>query len=66
MASLVLPSNFAYVSFAASSTAILTFWQSIVVSKARKAAGIKYPTMMVDEERANKDPKAKKFNCAQR
>lgn len=37
------PGEFSWVLAVATSTGFLTFWQSILVSNARKRAGIKYP-----------------------
>lgn len=44
----------------------ITFWQSILVSGARKAAKIQYPQMYATKEEENKSKEAKKFNCTQR
>lgn len=38
-----LSSDFRYVLAVAVSTGFLSFWQSLKVSSARKAAGVKYP-----------------------
>ncbi|KAJ9093927.1 hypothetical protein QFC19_008161 [Naganishia cerealis] len=66
MASFVLPTNYAYVALVASGTMWLNFFQMETVSFARKAAGVKYPNYMADNNLAEKDPKAYKFNCCQR
>ncbi|KAI5453449.1 hypothetical protein NCC49_005926 [Naganishia albida] len=66
MASLVLPSNYAYVALAAAGTLWLNIFQVMTVSKARKAAGLKYPIYMAENSVAEKDPKAYRFNCTQR
>ncbi|KAJ9100505.1 hypothetical protein QFC21_003544 [Naganishia friedmannii] len=66
MASLVLPSNYAYVALAAAGTLWLNIYQIMTVSKARKAAGLKYPIYMAENSVAEKDPKAYRFNCCQR
>ncbi|GAA6060976.1 hypothetical protein JCM10212_006558 [Sporobolomyces blumeae] len=44
---------------------LLTF-QSINVSKARKAANVQYPAPYADQSVAERDQKAKVFNCTQR
>ncbi|KAJ9113504.1 hypothetical protein QFC20_001855 [Naganishia adeliensis] len=66
MASLVLPTNYAYVALTAAGTLWLNLYQVLTVSKARKAAGLKYPIYMAENSVAEKDPKAYKFNCCQR
>ncbi|KAJ9122272.1 hypothetical protein QFC22_001692 [Naganishia vaughanmartiniae] len=66
MASLVLPSNYAFVALVAAGSMFLNVFQSFTVSKARKAAGVKYPIYMAENSVAEKDPKAYRFNCCQR
>lgn len=41
-------------------------WQSIRVGKARKMAGVNYPTMLVSEADAKADKKKHIYNCVQR
>lgn len=60
------PTNYGYVLAVASSTGLLNMWHSVLVSGARKAAGIKYPALYASNELAEKDVKANKFNCTQR
>ncbi|KAF9056573.1 hypothetical protein BJ165DRAFT_1522474 [Panaeolus papilionaceus] len=61
-----LPANIEYVGAALLSTSILLFGQNIVVSRYRKAAGIKYPQMYAEKAEADASPAAYQFNCAQR
>lgn len=63
---LTLPQGYGYVALAAVSTTFLTIFQSVLVSKARKTSGVKYPTMLVDEKEAKADPKKQQYNCTQR
>lgn len=49
---LALPTQFPYVALVGSLTPFLTIWQTMVVSKARKEAGVMYPTYMVEEKEA--------------
>lgn len=44
----------------------MTFWQTILVSSARKAAKIKYPQVYATKEEEATNVAARKFNCAQR
>ncbi|KAM0755753.1 MAPEG-domain-containing protein [Meredithblackwellia eburnea MCA 4105] len=60
------PQNFGYVVLVGAAMPFLTTWMSLKVSKARKLAQIKYPNCYASHEQAEKDPLAKKFNCAQR
>ncbi|GAA5870452.1 hypothetical protein JCM1840_004727 [Sporobolomyces johnsonii] len=62
-----LPADYAYVVAVAvpGVISLLTF-QSINVSKARKAANVDYPAEYAEASVAERDIKAKKFNCAQR
>ncbi|UZJ55077.1 hypothetical protein CBS101457_004397 [Exobasidium rhododendri] len=61
-----LPVGYPWVIAAATGTIFLNIWQSLLVSAARKKAGIKYPQVYAtkEEEASNKD--AKIFNCVQR
>lgn len=45
-----VPGDFSYVLAVASAVGPLTFWQSLLCSKARKQAGIKYPAPYASEE----------------
>ncbi|PPQ71129.1 hypothetical protein CVT24_009865, partial [Panaeolus cyanescens] len=55
-----------YVGAALLSTAVLLFGQNVVVSRYRKAAGIKYPQMYAEKAEADASQAAYRFNCAQR
>ncbi|KAI1316782.1 MAPEG family protein [Xylariaceae sp. FL0255] len=61
-----IPEGYGYILAAATSTALLHTYHLVLTSSARKASGIKYPTPYATEEQAAKDPKAYKFNVAQR
>ncbi|KAK4459761.1 hypothetical protein QBC42DRAFT_273709 [Cladorrhinum samala] len=63
---ITLPAEYGYVLTAASSTFFVNFLHFILTARARKASGIQYPTSFASAEQAEKDPKAFKFNCAQR
>ncbi|KAJ7701795.1 membrane-associated proteins in eicosanoid and glutathione metabolism [Mycena rosella] len=63
---LIVPAGFAYLAPAFVSTAFLLLGQTIVVSRARGAAGIPYPTLYADKAEMAASPAAVKFNCAQR
>ncbi|KAK3994751.1 hypothetical protein QBC44DRAFT_321974 [Cladorrhinum sp. PSN332] len=64
--SITLPAEYSYVLFAASTTFFVNTLHGFLTGRARKASGIKYPTSFASTELAEKDPKAFKFNCAQR
>ena len=63
---ITLPTEYGYVLFAASTTFFVNTLHSFLTSRARKAAGIKYPTSYASVELAEKDHNAYLFNCAQR
>ncbi|GAA5906177.1 hypothetical protein JCM8208_000654 [Rhodotorula glutinis] len=65
--SAVLPADYAYV-VAVGTVGVYSVLQyaTIKVSAARKAAGIKYPAPYAENAVAERDLKAKIFNCAQR
>lgn len=63
---LAVPKDFGFVLVAVAGSYALTFWQSVRVSSARKAAGVPYPYLMADKAVADAEPKANIFNCAQR
>lgn len=50
----------------AASSLLLNIYHMMLTSRARKGAGIAYPNAYASAEQAEKDPKAFKFNCAQR
>ncbi|KAK4169164.1 hypothetical protein QBC43DRAFT_86076 [Cladorrhinum sp. PSN259] len=62
----VLPAEYGYVLFAASTTFFVNTLHGFLTGKARRASGIKYPTSFASTEQAEKDVAAFKFNCAQR
>ncbi|KAF9527742.1 hypothetical protein CPB83DRAFT_855550 [Crepidotus variabilis] len=61
-----VPDGLPWVGGALVSSAWLLLFQSLVVSKHRGRAGIKYPQAYADKEEQEKSPAALKFNCAQR
>ncbi|TNY19866.1 membrane-associated proteins in eicosanoid and glutathione metabolism [Rhodotorula diobovata] len=65
--SAVLPADYPYV-VAVGTVGVYSVLQyaSINVSKARKAAGVKYPAPYAENAVAERDAKARIFNCAQR
>ncbi|CAE6522686.1 unnamed protein product [Rhizoctonia solani] len=63
---ITIPDNYGYVALAAISTGFLTAFQTTIVSKARKTAGIEYPRLYAEKEEQDKSIDALKFNCAQR
>ncbi|GJE87311.1 membrane-associated proteins in eicosanoid and glutathione metabolism [Phanerochaete sordida] len=64
--SIVLPEGFQYTTAAVVSTFWLTFYQTIRVSRARKAAKIDYPQAYAEKAEAAASKEAQIFNCAQR
>ncbi|KAJ8702303.1 hypothetical protein PTI98_001033 [Pleurotus ostreatus] len=63
---ITLPENFEYVTAGLVSTVWVLLYQTMTVSKHRKAAGVKYPQAYADKAEAEASLAAKKFNCAQR
>ncbi|KAM7207543.1 hypothetical protein V8F20_002021 [Naviculisporaceae sp. PSN 640] len=63
---IVLPSDYGYVLLAAASSCLVNTLHSSLTSKARKESGVGYPAAYAANDVAEKDPKAFKFNCAQR
>ncbi|KAI8627766.1 membrane-associated proteins in eicosanoid and glutathione metabolism [Xylariaceae sp. FL1651] len=61
-----VPQEYGYVLLIATSTLFINSYHKFLSSRARKASGIKYPTPYATQEQADKDPKAYKFNLAQR
>lgn len=61
--SLQLPSEYGWTLLAATSTFFVNNYIVMLVSRSRKAAGIKYPNHYATPEQADKDPNAFKFNC---
>ncbi|KAK2072535.1 hypothetical protein P8C59_006883 [Phyllachora maydis] len=66
MAIITLAGDYGYVLLAVSSTYFVNFYHSLLTATARKGAGVQYPNAYASDELAAKDPKAFKFNCAQR
>ncbi|EGO29224.1 hypothetical protein SERLADRAFT_365244 [Serpula lacrymans var. lacrymans S7.9] len=66
MASIALPQGFGHVTTAIVSSTWLLVWQTILVGRFRRRAGIDYPQLYAEtaEMKASKD--ATLFNCAQR
>jgi glutathione S-transferase len=58
--------EYGYVLAAITSTVFVNMFHTYNTSMARKAAKVDYPATYASEERAAKDPKAYRFNCAQR
>ncbi|SGY77574.1 BQ5605_C005g03672 [Microbotryum silenes-dioicae] len=63
---LLIPNDFKYVIAVGACTGLLNVYQSVLVSKARKLAGIKYPALYASNEEAERNAAAKAFNCTQR
>ncbi|KZT62847.1 membrane-associated proteins in eicosanoid and glutathione metabolism [Calocera cornea HHB12733] len=63
---LVVPDHYGWTALAAASTMYLCLYQTINVSGARTASGIKYPQLYAEKAEAEKSLAAMKFNCAQR
>ncbi|KAB5596314.1 hypothetical protein CTheo_299 [Ceratobasidium theobromae] len=63
---ITVPENYGYVVLAAISTGFLTAFQTTLVSRGRKKAGIAYPQLYAEKAEAQKSFDAMKFNCAQR
>ncbi|OXC81754.1 glutathione S-transferase [Cryptococcus neoformans] len=66
MTAITLPPAFPVVGFPLFAVFILNTWQQVLVSKARKESGVKYPTLYAPEAEAAADAKKMKFNCCQR
>ncbi|KAI1849494.1 hypothetical protein JX265_012745 [Neoarthrinium moseri] len=64
--SLQLPSEYGYVLTVASASFFVNTYHFVLSARARTGSGLKYPIPYATEEQAAKDPKAFKFNCAQR
>ncbi|KAI1468945.1 membrane-associated proteins in eicosanoid and glutathione metabolism [Daldinia caldariorum] len=63
---LQVPSEYGYVLTVAASSLFVNTYHFILSAKARKNSGLTYPIPYASQEQAAKDPKAYKFNCAQR
>ncbi|WWC58041.1 uncharacterized protein I303_100576 [Kwoniella dejecticola CBS 10117] len=66
MSSFTLPPAFPIVGLPLVGAFALNAFQQTRVMSARKAAGVKYPTLYVSEAEANADPKKMIYNCTQR
>ncbi|KAH9940663.1 hypothetical protein B0H21DRAFT_754317 [Amylocystis lapponica] len=66
MPTLQVPAGYSLVLASAAATAFLTTWQGIVVSKARRKAGIPYPQGYAERSEMAASKDAVVFNCAQR
>jgi len=66
MSGIVLPAEYALVGASIVVTGYLTFWQGLKASRARKAAGVKYPQMYAEKAEAEASAAARVFNCTQR
>ncbi|KAI1164369.1 MAPEG family protein [Nemania serpens] len=63
---LEVPKQYGYVLAVATSTIFINTYHKSLTYSARKASGIQYPTSYATQEQADRDPKAYKFNSAQR
>ncbi|KAI1349508.1 hypothetical protein F5Y01DRAFT_288889 [Xylaria sp. FL0043] len=63
---LEVPKEYGYVLAVAASTMFINTTHKTISSMARKASGIPYPISYATKEEAEKNPKAYKFNLAQR
>ncbi|KGB77229.1 glutathione S-transferase [Cryptococcus deuterogattii 99/473] len=66
MSAITLPAAFPVVGIPLFATFALNTYQQILVSKARKESGVKYPTLYAPEAEAAVDARKMKFNCCQR
>ncbi|KIJ21950.1 hypothetical protein PAXINDRAFT_165282 [Paxillus involutus ATCC 200175] len=63
---IVLPNGFGYVPASLVSLGWLLVWQSFLVGRARKRAGIAYPQLYAEQAQVKASPEALRFNCTQR
>ncbi|KAI0407526.1 MAPEG family protein [Xylaria palmicola] len=61
-----VPKEYGYVLAVATSTIFVNTYHKLITSSTRRASGIAYPTPYATKEQADRDPKAFKFNLAQR
>ncbi|KAL0563230.1 hypothetical protein V5O48_018844 [Marasmius crinis-equi] len=61
-----IPEGLPLVGASVMSTVILLFYQTFVVSAARRAAKIDYPQVYAEKAQEDASIEAKRFNCAQR
>ncbi|KAG9314191.1 hypothetical protein JVU11DRAFT_4977 [Chiua virens] len=63
---IILPNGFGYVPASFVSLGWLLVWQTILVGRARKRAGITYPQLYAEVAETKANPAAMEFNCTQR
>ncbi|KAK3940698.1 microsomal glutathione S-transferase 3 [Diplogelasinospora grovesii] len=63
---ITVPNEYSYVLVAVTSTFFVNTFHGLLTSRHRKASGVAYPAPYATAEEAAKNPKAYKFNCAQR
>ncbi|KAE8210584.1 hypothetical protein CF327_g5563 [Tilletia walkeri] len=63
---LTVPPTYGYVGISAFGAILVTTWQMILVSAARKNSGIKYPQLYAEKAEVAASRKAQIFNCTQR
>ncbi|ORX33595.1 hypothetical protein BD324DRAFT_639454 [Kockovaella imperatae] len=66
LSSFAIPAAFPLVGLSLVATATLTFWQGLLVSAARKEAGVHYPNLYATDAEAKADKKKLVYNCTQR
>ncbi|OJJ01449.1 hypothetical protein ASPVEDRAFT_634305 [Aspergillus versicolor CBS 583.65] len=67
MVAIDIPANYGYsIAVALGAIPVLGFLHGVVVGSFRKAAGVPYPHTYATVEQCKSNPKAYKFNCAQR
>ncbi|KAF7795552.1 hypothetical protein EIP86_006714 [Pleurotus ostreatoroseus] len=64
--SINIPKEYGYTVAAVASTFCLTFFQTVKVGRARKAAKIPYPQLYAEKAQADASKEAMVFNCTQR
>ncbi|RYP79705.1 hypothetical protein DL770_006547 [Monosporascus sp. CRB-9-2] len=63
---LELPAEYGYTIAVATTSLLVNTYHLFLTAGARKASGVLHPNAYATAEQANKDPKAMRFNCAQR
>ncbi|OJJ58848.1 hypothetical protein ASPSYDRAFT_89574 [Aspergillus sydowii CBS 593.65] len=67
MVAIDIPANYGYsIAVSLGAIPVLGFLHGVVVGSFRKAAGVPYPHTYATVEQCKSNPKAHKFNCAQR
>ncbi|ORY25156.1 hypothetical protein BCR39DRAFT_544780 [Naematelia encephala] len=64
--SITLPADFSLVGLGVTAALLLNQWQQHLVVRARKTAGVRYPTLYATDAEAAADPKKQMYNCTQR